>query len=439
MVPVTMLMFVHRRRHWRWSWQTVGIHLVWCTLGVLFPVFLYLGWIGEDLPEWWRLQQYLVTTDATGGDFSSFNIDNIWYFFQTTFLHWNFDFDYKPYGLLAVHRQRVWLGFPWGWTFSLAILYHIGRAILSFWHNSNMSRQRTDRWIAGLLALSVLAPAIFFPKAENCEYHLPFQLICLIGLGILLADLLRQRHLGFRAIGSALIIGIVFLRLYYNVNVFHATMNEPSYEWYTGQVRNAVPIHSSEVIFVPYLLMEKFFQDDYFDYHVLRGSEMAYPIALFETALRHKAMVIINEHEYYVILNAARAIAQSDFYREVTQVSSKYYGTTTVYGPDSPDREKWIPFESKKTETGDVLLDLKVNSPVRIGTLFIRYAQKRSVLPEIWGATGEGEYQRLALSPEDLIQSEDGLFWSSKDPSPTLSRLLIRGASAQDYLMLGKR
>jgi hypothetical protein len=434
------------------KWRSVVPHIFSATVGLCLPICIYLVWLGSDFPEWWHVQEILAGSDATNNRDLSISF-GLWEFLRINFFHWNFDFDYQPYKLLAVHRQRVWLGFPWGWAFAVGGIYCMVLSI--FKHTEGEQNARYPyRWITVSVLVAVIMPGIFFPWGGT-EYLLPVQVIFTLALAVFLSDVIscdwsvRFKRL-FWLFGISVIVMILSLRLYYNINVFITVMNERGYEHYMAQLRESLPDHSFSSVVGPHLIAAGFIGYKFFDFYSLydfyaskdrdrlrkgwkteHPPKTEFPIAFCERLLRNRDLLVTNakavKRRTMLVMDA---FAESGFYEEVARVESKYYGVSRAY---LSVEERCRPIASEVTSEGDLLIKLLEKEPLHLYAVFIRYQRPRSSIPEMWLSVDGRVYHEVEAKEQEVLGGRDGLLWTAKG-LPMFSRIRISGVDEPKFV-----
>ncbi|HID30835.1 MAG TPA: glycosyltransferase family 39 protein [Desulfobacterales bacterium] len=453
-LPITFFCFSPDRKNWR----PLLRHILSATVGLFLPICIYIAWLGGDLPEWWHVQKILAGSDATNNRDLSASF-GIWEFLKSKFFHWNYDFDYKPCKLLAVHRQHVWLGFPWGWAFAVGGAYCIVWGILKRTNGGRHSRP-AHWWIAISVILAVFMPGILFPRGGT-EYLLPVHIIFMMAFGVFLCDAISHEWSVWasrisQVFGIFVILMILSLRLYYNINVFNTVTNVPGYEHYMAELRENIPRNSFKSVVGPHLIAAGFIGYQFFDFYSLydfyafkdrarfrRGwktdhpAKVEFPIAFCERLLKNRDLLVSNANSVKQRTKAVMDfIATSGFYQQVAQVESKYYGLSRAYLPAT---QHWVPIDTQVTPEGTLLIHFQQKEPRRLNAVFVRYQRPRSSLPEVWlSPDGRAFYQAEVKKGEVLagergLACEHGLFWAPGG-LPKVSIIRLSGVGIPEFV-----
>ncbi len=430
-LPVTFFFFKPPNKSWLKS-----IHFfVILAFGFFVPIFIYFVWIGKEFPEWWHVQKILTSSDATNNrDFKlSFGVVE---FLRTNFFHWNIDFDYKPYKLLAVHRQNVWLGFPWILLYLASFFY----CFFSIWLKKVTLIPFVWRpycWLTMSIILAVAIPGIAIPKG-GVEYLLPIHILFIVSVGIFISDVISCKNpIWARKICLLfcifVILSIISLRVSYNYNVFKTINNEPSYRGYISKLRKSIPTNFNSVV-GPHLIAAGFIDYPFFDFYSLydyyaygdrkdkrKGwrtdhfEKIEFFTALYERLLSKHDLLITNTNS---IKKRTRRIidlfASSGFYHEVSQVESKFYGLTKAY---LPNLQRWIPFLTEINDEGDLLVRIRENQSQRLNAIFLRYRNTVNCIPKIYLSSDGSVFRQIELKKENFLSGKNGFFWVDRNRS----------------------
>jgi len=433
------------------NFRFVAMHAIIIFAGIVLPLFSYMLWLGNDIPEWWHVQKILAGSDATNNRNLSLSF-GIWQFIKENFLHWNFEFTYEPHKLLAVHRYKLWLGFPWGWLYAISWLY-IGIRILYNKARKTGQNLSGDKWLLTSLLFLILIPGIIFPTGGN-EYLLPIIILFSISVAIVFSDLLfcdlksKFRHI-FLCIGLIGILLISSLRFYYNINVFNDVMKEPSYDYYIQELSKNFRGKKITTVVGPHLIAAGLINYGYFDYyalhdfyafsdrHRLRGDnhpvKVKFDIALCERLLKDSNLLITND---WIMKPRSRRVVpllvKSGFYKESGRAESKYYKTTTAY---FRSEDYAVPFVKEIDAQGNLMISFVDGMPHVVKGLFVRHDIKEKGSVDILLSFDDKSFKKIRPEPYEIILTENGFLWAP-EALPAVRKIKITSIGSDLYIAL---